>query len=517
MTPAVNSLMKKKFWIVFSLAVSFLTLSACKPSVPASLPEATPTASAIPLTATPAGPTATPLPQRSGYLPGELVEYTAQSGDTLSALAARFNTSIAEIREANPFIPNDATTMPPGMPMQIPIYFRNFWGTPYKIIPDSLFVNGPAAANFDVVEFSARYNGWINNYVEYAAEENRTGPEIINLVAENYSISPQLLLALSEYLSGALTRPTLPEASEDYPLRFRSSLNKGFYRQLLWTANRLNNGYYAWRTGDLLELDLPDNTLERPDPWQNAATVSLQHLFSLIMPIDQYKYAISPEGLGNTWKQLYGDPWIEEQSHIPGSLTQPSLLLPFPAGQVWAFTGGPHNAWGSGLPLTAIDFAPASELSGCYTSNAWTTAMADGIVVRSKPGFLILDLDMDNDERTGWVIFYLHIDGRDLIPAGSIVSAGDQIGHPSCVGGSSTGTHIHIARKYNGEWIIADSQVPLVIEGWKVVNGLNPYEGSLERFGKTINACECATQDTNLQATGNYDGIPTIPVPSPTP
>lgn len=509
--------MKKLFLFVIPIAVSFLTLSACKPAIPASLPEPPFTATADLNTPTPGGPTATPLPVRSGYLPGELVEYTAQSGDTLTALAARFNTSIAEIREANPFIPNDATTMPSGMPMQIPIYFRNFWGTPYKIIPDSLFVNGPAAADFDVVEFAAQYNGWINTYVEYAAEENRTGPEIINLVAENYSVSPQLLLAVSEYLAGALTRPTLPEASADYPLRFRSTLNKGFYRQLIWAANKLNNGYYAWRTGDLLELDLPDNTLERPDPWQNAATVSLQHFFSLIMPIDQFRYATSPEGFGNTWKQLYGDPWAEDQPHIPGSLTQPGLLLPYPAGEVWAFTGGPHNAWGSGLPLTAIDFAPASELSGCYASNAWTTAVADGIITRSKPGFLILDLDMDNDERTGWVIFYLHIDGRDLIPAGSTVSAGDPLGHPSCVGGSSTGTHIHLARKYNGEWILTGSDVPFVLEGWTVVNGLNPYEGSLERFGKIINACECATLDTNLQATGNYDGIPTPMVPSPTP
>jgi murein DD-endopeptidase MepM/ murein hydrolase activator NlpD len=517
MNPIVNLLMKKVTWILRLLAASSLILSACRPIPDINSPDPTKTAAPPPQTPTPSGPTATPLPVRSGYLPGELVNYTAQSGDTLPALAERFNTSIEEIRIANPVIPKDATTMPPGMPMQIPIYFRNFWGTPYKILPDSRFVNGPSAVDFDIVEFSARYNGWINNYVEYAAEENRTGPEIIELVAKNYSINPQLLLALSEYLSGALTRPTLPEASADYPLQFRSSLNKGFYRQLLWTANKLNNGYYAWRTGDLLELELPDNTLERPDPWQNAATVSLQYLFSVIMTIDQYNLATSPEGFGNTWKQLYGDPWIENQPHIPGSLTQPGLLLPYPAGQVWAYTGGPHNAWGSGIPMAAIDFAPASDLSGCYTSNEWTTAMADGIITRSEPGFLTLDLDMDNDERTGWVIFYLHIEGREIIPAGTIVSAGDPLGHPSCDGGNSTGTHIHVARKFNGEWLIADSEIPFVVEGWRVKNGQNPYEGTLERFEKIINACECATLDTNLQATGNYDGVPTTPLPTPTP
>ena len=64
----------------------------------------------------------TPFPTRRAYEPGELVEYIAQTGDTLP-LATRFNTTESEIRKANPIIPDDAT-MPPGMPMQIPIYYR---------------------------------------------------------------------------------------------------------------------------------------------------------------------------------------------------------------------------------------------------------------------------------------------------------------------------------------------------------------------------------------------------------
>ncbi|MEJ2485917.1 MAG: hypothetical protein P8Y68_09300, partial [Anaerolineales bacterium] len=128
-----------------------------------------------------------------------------------------------------------------------------------------------------------------------------------------------------------------------------------------------------------------------------------------------------------------------------------------------------------------------------------------------------LDLDKDGDERTGWVLFYLHIEGRDIVPSGTVVTAGDNLGHPSCDGGTSTGTHIHIARKFNGEWILTDNQIPFVLEGWQVIKGQNPYEGTLERFEKVINACDCATLDTNLQATGNYNGIPTAPLPSPTP
>ncbi len=61
-----------------------------------------------------AAPVSTPLPRRESYSPGQLVDYTARSGDTLPGLASHFNTTIREIQEANPIIPKDATTMPFG-------------------------------------------------------------------------------------------------------------------------------------------------------------------------------------------------------------------------------------------------------------------------------------------------------------------------------------------------------------------------------------------------------------------
>ncbi len=77
--------------------------------------------------------------------------------------------------------------------------------------------------------------------------------------------------------------------------------------------------------------------------------------------------------------------------------------------------------------------------------------------MRSSPDGLALDLDGDGDERTGWVIFYLHLSAASRAPAGKQLHVGDMIGYPSCQGGELvTGTHVHIARKYNGEWILAD-------------------------------------------------------------
>ena len=387
-----------------AVAILFLTLllSGClsDDTIDSQPENLLPTAEVGLATPTIPGPTPTPLPTRSTYRPGELVPYTAQTGDTLPALAARFNTSIEEIMTANPVIPENATTMPPGLPMQIPIYYRNLWGTPYQIIPDSQFINGPAGVGFDTTEFAAMHNGWINRYQEYALGENRSGPELVDLVAQNYSISPRLLLAVSEYLSGALTNPALPETSQDYPFGYRDSLNPGYYGQLIWAANLLNDGYYKWRAGELLEFELANGTLERPDPWQNAATVALQNLFRQIMSADQYNQAVSPTGFGATWTKFFGNPWTDDQPHIPGSLVQPGFILPFPAGEIWAYTGGPHTAWGSGAPFSAIDFAPRSDISGCYQSNAWATAMADGLVTRLRDqGFDALVVGDADQER----------------------------------------------------------------------------------------------------------------------
>src|SRR5215208_5283746 len=110
---------------------------------------------------TPLAPTPVPAPtsERPDYAPGELVDYTAQNGDNLPALAARFNTTVDEILAANPIIPREATTMPPGMPMKIPIYYLPLWGTAFQSIPDQSFVNGPAQIGFSTSAFVAGTSG----------------------------------------------------------------------------------------------------------------------------------------------------------------------------------------------------------------------------------------------------------------------------------------------------------------------------------------------------------------------
>ena len=104
----------------------------------------------------------------------------------------------------------------------------------------------------------------------------------------------------------------------------------------------------------------------------------------------------------------------------------------------------------------------------------------------------MLDLDGDGDERTGWNVFYLHVATKDRIPLGATLQQGDRIGHPSCEGGRSTGTHIHIARKFNGEWMPAEDVMGYNLESWTAHNGSQPYLGTLTRGSLTVTACTCS-------------------------
>jgi LasA protease len=441
----------------------------------------------------------TPLPTRPTYKPGELVDYTAQTGDTLPALASRFNSTVDEILAVNTHIPRDATTMPPGMPMKIPIYYRALWGSSFQIIPDHAFVNGPTNTGFNTAAFVATQPGWLKNYRAYVAGRWRSGAEQVDYVATNYSINPRLLLAILEYQGGALTQPEPPVSRK--LLGFTRAFWDSHYLQLVIAANTLNNGYYGWRLGTLIEFEGPDKILLRPDPWQNAGSAALHYYYSRMYTGDEYAHATGPTGLFQTYASLFGNPWNDNFVLIPGSLQQPELRLPFPANQTWSYTGGPHTGWGTGEPFAAVDFAPPMEQAGCYAAKTenYATAVADGLVVRSGKEGIALDLDKDGNERTGWVIFYLHLAEKGRVPLGTELSAGDLIGYPSCEGGRSTGTHVHVARKFNGEWIVADSAIPFTLSGWVAHNGSREYLGTFTKGSATVIACDCGDAFTAIR------------------
>jgi murein DD-endopeptidase MepM/ murein hydrolase activator NlpD len=126
------------------------------------------------------------------------------------------------------------------------------------------------------------------------------------------------------------------------------------------------------------------------------------------------------------------------------------------------------------------------------------TAISDGLVIRSENGEVVVDLDQDGLEQTGWTILYMHMAEEDRVPVGTKVKTGDRIGHPSCEGGVSTATHVHLARRYNGEWIPAGGTLPFVLDGWQVSGEATEYDGRLAKGADVKAACECREEKNSV-------------------
>ena len=455
------------------------------------------------LEATPTSPGG-PTPTASLVNTAPLLYYT-QAGDTLPVLAVRFGVQPGEINSPQPL--PETSLLPPNQLLLIPRRLGNTTIS-QRILPDSELVYSPSATDFDVRAFVEQAGGYLSTYDEWLqSTKTTTGADIVTRVALENSINPRLLLALLEYQSHwVFGRPT-NQAEIDYPMGKIDLAEKGLYRQLVWAVNHLSVGFYSWREGRLTDLYFSDGVTVRLAPDLNAGSVALQYYFSQLYDGEGWLGAVDPQnGFPIFYQNAFDNPWVRANTVeplYPPELTQPHLILPFDLNRPWSYSGGPHGAWEHEGSYAALDFAPASTESGCQESSAWATAAASGLVVRSGNGVVVLDLDGDGREQTGWVLLYLHVSNDKRVPVGTWVDIGDHLGHPSCEGGVATGTHIHFARKYNGEWIAAAGPVPFNVGGWVASAGEAAYKGSLTRDGETIDACTCGSADTLIRRTAD--------------
>lgn len=437
-----------------------------------------------------AAPIISPTPDKPHDLPdlrGGEEQYTVQANETLNQIAQKFGVSISDIVQANGLSSPDLLEI--GQVLTIPPQKSLGSGPDLKIIPDSELVYSPATTDFHIADFVQSQGGYLAIYNEDLEGRSFSGAQVVERIAQEYSVNPRLLLAVLEYLSGWVTKTQPSEDSIEYPLGIVDARRKGLYRQLAWSANNLNRGYYLWRVNALPALSLADGQLVPLPPTINAGTAGVQHFFAQLHGSAAWEQAISGDGLLATYNGLFGSPFsMAVEPLLPPDLTQPPLQLPFEPGQTWAYTGGPHGGWGNGSAWAAIDFAPPGRALGCVQSDAWVVAVVDGIIVRAGNGAVLQDLDDDGFEQTGWTVLYLHIESRDRVLQGTYVRAGERIGHPSCEGGVSTGTHLHLARRYNGEWIPADQDLPFVLDGWVSSGQGSEYNGYLQRDGQTVEA-----------------------------
>lgn len=452
----------------------------------------------VPPTLTPTTtPTITPTPTPSNHF-----RYIIQSGDTASAISKRFDVSWDEVIGADNL--SEIFFLEAGIELYIPINIQIPFEMP-KLIPDVEYLYSLTAKEKDIYELVENFDGYLNSYTEWFINYGLlTGIDLISNISRDNSINPKLTLALLQFESNWVEGVEIPEEALLYPLGIEEGLQHNLFTQLGLAIDKLVMGYYGWRDGSLTNLHFLDGTNIRLDPNLNAGSVGIMYYFSENHTQEEWKEIIYGEnGYMSLYLNWYGDPWINELSttaHIPSGLEQPDLILPFLRNQRWALTGGPHGAWRADSPWAGLDFAPGLGEPGCkepYGVNV--LASASGVIARKSLGVIVLDLDGDGDENTGWSLVYLHLNETDHLEVGDSVDVTDKIGIPSCLGGRTTGIHIHLSRKFNGEWMLADGPVPFNLGGWVALQGEYPYDGFLIRGDETVTAYESATEITYIK------------------
>ncbi len=457
----------------------------------------TPAVTPKPTTATYVG-TPTPDPPHNGSV-GEsaFIQHEVGAGETLSTIAQLYGLSLDELLELNGLTVADVIYS--GQSLNVSTEPLTI-GPEVKLVPDSEIVYGPSAQAFNTADFVRYYNGYLLNYQDTVEGTVLSGPEVVDLIAVRYSVNPRLLLAMLEYRTGWVTQPA-PNVGGDYFMGKVQAGYEGLYQQLGWAANIVNLGYYGRAEGGLQSVLLNDGRRVGFHPQINHGTAGIQMWLAAHATSNYNSWVgeASLSGFYATYNRLFGNPFAYTVDPLwPSELAQPELSLPWEEGDAWYYTGGPHGGWAAGSAWAALDFAPDKELRGCYVSETWLTAAADGVIVYSNMGGVILDLDGDGYLGTGWTLVYWHVDSSERVPVGLEVSAGERLGHASCEGGYSNGTHVHFARRYNGRWVAADGAIPFNLDGW-VSEGLGQeYDGLLVRNGVAKEACVCAEEINEL-------------------
>ncbi len=149
------------------------------------------------------------------------------------------------------------------------------------LIPDSEAIFSASAEDFDTQAYVSNAGGLLSIYEAFVPYyKDAEGWEIVQYVAQTYSVNPRLLLSLLEYhshwVSGAPTTPN----EELYPLGYYDGNYEHLNKQLIYAAQQLSIGYYGWRDGTLTELSFKDGSQLKLDPSLNAGTVAVMQFFS---------------------------------------------------------------------------------------------------------------------------------------------------------------------------------------------------------------------------------------------
>jgi len=221
------------------------------------------------------------------------------------------------------------------------------------LVADTELVYGPTLYGFDVEQFVSERGGYLASYTEVVNGETLTGAELVNAVAEDYSVGPRVLLALIEAHSGWVTQPR-PDpglAPLDQPV---AALGDA----LAMAADELNSGYYGYKYDDRRQITLADgSSLLIPDT--NPGTFAVLAATWRGATWHTWGGMEGPSRFSVAWSALFGDPYdMVVTEAVPSELRYVDLELPIEEGLMWYLTAGPHSPRGAGAARAAIDLSP---------------------------------------------------------------------------------------------------------------------------------------------------------------
>ena len=162
-------------------------------------PSITPSPSASPTATITPTPTLEPMPIPTPDGP-PYVYHTISSGETLGYLAQVYETTLEELAAMNKLSGPDALIQT-GQLLRVPTRIDNI-APNTKLLPDSEVVYGPGYVGFDVADFVKKQGGYLVTYEEYVDNELLTGAQIIERVAEQFSVGPAAVAGLIGALWG---------------------------------------------------------------------------------------------------------------------------------------------------------------------------------------------------------------------------------------------------------------------------------------------------------------------------
>lgn len=373
-----------------------------------------------------------------------------------------------------------------------------------RLISDSLFLYAPSVLDFDIQEFLNSQAGPLAGYVEEIDGQSWTAAESIQYNAMLYGINPQLLLTLLEAQGQTLTNhhaivPLLSDPQTPAPS------GPTFHTTARLLARQALLAYDAHRYGDVrTEMTFSSGeTISLPEA-PNAGSYAVQATLAELLSLQQWlSWVAGPQPpFVERFSQWFGDPLQESDQVFTAATSAPTgYILPFPIGETWYYTGGPHY-YGGGTPgctsgaycprpWSSLDIAQPELIAcpnGSFPAHRWIVAAKSGDVIQSSQALIVID------HKDGWRTYYSHVSSADKRGTGP-VERGDRLGHPSCEvepGGYTTGVHVHFALYQVGVGFV--DMNGMSFSGW-IVGETSHYNGTMNLNGAFREA-----------STGRYNG-----------